>query len=59
MSMGTPPVSKGLQLLRDLAEGKASFDDVHRFYEAAADVSERNPEAAAVIERVGESALER
>ena len=49
----------GFQLLHDLANGQASVSDVDRFYAAAAEASERSPEAARQLEQIADNMARR
>ena len=49
--------TSGLDLIRDLCRGVASFRDRYRFYEAAADCATRNPDLANQFQQLADDQL--
>jgi hypothetical protein len=48
------PDSRAWILLRELLNGKVSLREAHRFYEAAAEAQQHNPDLAKQLEEMGD-----
>lgn len=57
--MPDSPLSSTFALLMDLCSGQTTVNQVERFYEAAADLAEHDPEAAGELEQTADRLSQR